>query len=60
MATSTFDRTILVSDPESLERLAKVIAGQTPKAPISEHPFSDEARKRGEKLLARCPLHSPR
>lgn len=60
MATSTFERKIVISDPESLKRLAKVMADKTPKKPISEHPFSSEERKRGEELLKRCPLRSPR
>ena len=60
MATSTFERKIVISDPESLKRLAKVMADNTPKKPISEHPFSNEERKRGEALLKRCPLRSPR
>lgn len=53
MATSTFERKIVISDSESLKRLAKVMAGKTPKKPISEHPFSAEDRKRGETLLNR-------
>lgn len=58
MATNTFDRKILISDSESLERLARIMAYNTPKQPISEHPFSNEDRKRGEELLKRCPLRS--
>lgn len=54
MATSTFVRKIVISSPEALQRLEKVMADQTPKAPISQHPFSIEDRKRGEALLMRC------
>lgn len=60
MATSTFERKIVISSPEALRRLEKVMADQSPKAPISEHPFSSEDRKRGETLLKRCQLRSPR
>lgn len=60
MATSTFERKIVISSPEALQRLEKVMADQTPKKPISEHPFSSEDRKRGEALLKRCQLRSPR
>lgn len=60
MATSTFERKITISKPEALQRLEKVMADNTPKKPISEHPFSDEDRKRGEALLKRCQLRSPR
>ena len=42
MATNTFDRRILISDSESLERLTRVMADNTPKKPISEHPFSSD------------------
>lgn len=54
MATSTFERKIIINNPESLKRLEKVMADQTPKKPISAHPFSSEDRKRGEALLKRC------
>lgn len=60
MATSTFERKIVIDNPESLQRLEKIMADQTPKKPISEHPFSREDRNRGEALLRRCQLRSPR
>lgn len=60
MATSTFERKIIINNPESLRRLERVMADQTPKKPISDHPFSSEDRKRGETLLKRCRLRSPR
>ena len=60
MATSTFERKIIVNNLESLRRLEKIMADQTPKKPISTHPFSSEDRKRGEALLERCQLHSHR
>ena len=31
MATSTFERKIVISNPESLQRLERVMADQTPK-----------------------------
>ena len=60
MATSTFEREIIISNPESLQCLEKVMAAQTPKKPISDHPFSSEERKQGEALLKRCQLRSHR
>ena len=60
MATSTFERKIVINDFESLKRLANIMADNTPKKLISEHPFSNEERKRGEELLKHCPLRSPR
>ena len=60
MATSTFERKIVITNPESLQRLEQIMADETPKKSISEHPFSSEDRKRGEALLKQCPLRSPR
>ena len=60
MATSTFERKIVISNPESLQRLERVMADQTPKKPIAEQPFCSEDRGRGEALLKRCQLRSPR
>ena len=55
MAASTFERKIVISDPKSLARLEKIVNDNSPKKPISEHPFS---RKKGEDLLSRCQLRS--
>lgn len=60
MATSTFLRKIVISSPEALKRLEKVMEDRTLKAPISEHPFSSKDRKRGIALLKRCQLRTPR
>lgn len=60
MAISTFVRKIVISGPEALKRLEKVMVDQTPKAPISGHPFSNEDRKRGIALLKWCQLRTPR
>lgn len=57
MATSTFDRKIEITDIESLRKLVKVMNTDTPN-PISEHPFSDNDRKRGEQLLDQWLYHS--
>lgn len=51
MATSTFERKIEISDPESLKKLAKIMDDEAPGRPLSEHPFSDAERNRGEALL---------
>ena len=58
IATSTFERKIIINNPKSLKHLEKVMADPTPKKPIWAHPFSSEDRKRGEALLKRCQLHS--
>lgn len=51
MATSTFDRRIEITDPESLKKLAEVMAADPPKEPFSKHPYSDAERDRSERLL---------
>lgn len=58
MATSTFERKIVINDPNALKRLEHVANDQAPKEPISEHPFSVEDRKRGNDLLCKCRLRS--
>lgn len=59
MATSTFNRKIKIDSIDSLNCLARIMTDNTPKKPISKHPFSNEERKRGEGLLKHCPLQSP-
>ena len=58
MATSTFDRRIEITDPESLKKLAELMAADAPKIPLSEHPFSDAERDRSERLLRQFLSHS--
>lgn len=51
MATSTFERKIEISDPESLKKLIHVMTADAPEISISTHPFSTAERKRSENLL---------
>lgn len=60
MATSTFERKIIINNPKSLERIEEIMNDNSPRKPISDHPFSYGDRKRGEELLSRCQLRSPR
>lgn len=60
MATSSFERKIVITDPRSIEKLAKIMADDRPKGRISNHPFSETERRRSEALLKRCPLRSRR
>ena len=60
MATSTFERRIEVTDSKAIARLSKIMSNETPRKPITHSPFSREERVRGEALLKRCPLRSPR
>ena len=58
MATSTFERKIELTNPESVQKLMEIINTEPSKTPLSEHPFSESYRKRGEELLKRCLSHS--
>lgn len=60
MATSTFERKIEITDPESIKKLTNVMAMDVPKKPLSEHPYTDADRKKSEDLLKRCLLRSHR
>ena len=51
MATSTFERKIELTDPESVKKLIEVMTADAPKEKLSEHPFSDAERDRSESLL---------
>lgn len=54
MATSTFERKIEITDPESIKKLLAVMAEEAPKMPLSEHPYTAAERERSEKLLELC------
>lgn len=56
MATSSFDRKIEITDIDSLKRLIDVMNADSPQ-PISQHPFSDNDRRKGELLLDQWLLH---
>ncbi len=51
MATSTFERKIEITSPDALERLAKIMTAESPKKPLSEHPYGAAERERSEDLL---------
>lgn len=59
MATSTFERKIVVTDPKAIDKLSKIMSDETPSKPITRSSFSSEKRVRGEALLKQCPLRSP-
>ena len=60
MATSTFERKIEISDPESIRKLADVMAKETPDRPLSEHPYTAAERERSDQLLRQCLSRSRR
>ena len=51
MATSTFDRKLEITSPESIQKLIDIMNSEPPVKPLSEHPFSEEDRKRSDELL---------
>lgn len=58
MATNTFERKIEITDTESLKKLVKLMASESPKQPLSNHPFSTADRDRSEDLLKQFLSHS--
>lgn len=60
MATSTFERKIEISDPESVKKLFAVMAKDTSQKPISEHPYTVVERERSDQLLKQCLSRSRR
>lgn len=59
MATVSFDKNIVIKEPEAIERLVEVLSSKDAK-PINRTLASDEAIARGEKLLQQCLSHSKR
>ena len=51
MATSTFDRDLVLTDVESVIKLMAIEEMEPPSEPFSKHPYTDEDRKRGEELF---------
>lgn len=51
MAVSIFERKLELTDPESIRKLAQVMALDPPQKPLSEHPYSEADRERSRELL---------
>ena len=54
MATSTFERKIEITDPESIKKLMDVMAKDAPKTPFSDHPYTAQERERSLRLFRQC------
>ena len=54
MATSTFERKIEITDPESVKKLMDVMANDAPKTPFSDHPYTTQERERSLRLFKQC------
>lgn len=60
MPTVSFDKNIVITEPETIERLIEVLLSSNEAKPINRKLASDEALARGEKLLKQCFSHSKR
>lgn len=60
MATSTFERKIEITEPESLKKLMDIMAKEAPNKQLSQHPYTEADRERSEQLLKQCLSHSKR
>lgn len=59
MATASFDKNIIIKEPEAIERIVEVLSSKEAKQ-INRKLASDEAMARGEKLLKQYLSHSKR
>lgn len=60
MATSTFERKIEITEPESIRKLMAVMAKDASKKPLSDHPYTEAERERSVRLLKQCLSRSRR
>ena len=58
MSTNTFERKITISDPESLEKLFRIINEKDSNTKQNNIPLSDKEIERSEQLLNLCLSHS--
>ncbi len=54
MATSTFERKIEITDPQSVKKLITVMEKDAPTKPLSDHPYTQKERERSVLLLKQC------
>lgn len=57
MATVSFDKNIVIREPEAVEKLVEVLTSKDVK-PINKELASGEVMARGEEALRRCLSHS--
>ncbi len=60
MATSTFDKRMIVTNPKSVEKVYKILTSENRDKPINKELFSPAERVRSEQVLTRCLSHSKR
>lgn len=54
MATSSFDRTFIVTDKRAKRKLDKILNSNAPKPPRPQKKYTNDDLARGEELLKRC------
>lgn len=54
MATETFDKSFVITEPEALKKLHSILESDTPAMPFVRTPFSQSERDRSETLLKQC------
>lgn len=56
MACSTFDRKMVITDPDSFEKIKSIMSAEAPKRNVTDCLISREGLYRSEELLRRCKL----
>ena len=54
MATETFDKTFVITEPEALKKLYSIMESDKSVTPLARPPFSQAERDRSETLLKQC------
>jgi len=54
MATSTFERKIEITDPQSVKKLITVMEKDAPTKSLSDYPYTQKERERSVSLLKQC------
>jgi len=57
MATSTFDRKLILEDDSAIERFMRIVNTEPSGRPLFRRAQTDDDRKRSETLLRQLPLH---
>jgi len=57
MATVSFDKNVVIEEPESVNRLVDSLLNDEPRR-VSENILTEQDAERGEKLLIQCLSHS--
>ena len=53
MATVSFDKSVVIEEPEAIDRLVDSLLNDEPRK-VSENLLSEQDKERGEQLLVQC------